>query len=263
MRFGWQRQTRRRLSHVTRNSGDSTLAPRSHAEAGRQSSHAGEGEDEASEDAELVAQMEARLQSLRRDGESMAERGAFLDALRCWAQALGLTEDPLMVGTLREQMAQVWMLEGKDYNACVCAEAAVSARPRWSEAHLTFGRALMNFGDPARAKAELQQAADLDPHNEEIAADLRRCEVLLRRQASHSAAGAGKRSNRASPKSTDNWADCHHPLVDELYETRSRPWEWRRRHFRELCLRYHPDRAGAASTLDFQYLQAHKDWYLG
>merc|ERR1712039_603870 len=85
------------------------------------------------------------------------------EALQHWEEAFLFAEEPADTATLWEQTAQVLMLLQRDFEAVRAAERAVESRPLWHCAHLTLGRALLNFGEIERAVEALRRATALEP----------------------------------------------------------------------------------------------------
>lgn len=84
---------------------------------------------------------------------------------------------------------------------------------------------------------------------------------------------AGSRQQHPSVQQASQSEDVQSPhalqcekgpaILQELQNTRCETLESRRSKFRKLCLQYHPDKTGRASSAEtFQYLQEQKGWYL-
>eukprot|EP00747_Dinoflagellata_sp_TGD_P170798 gnl/TRDRNA2_/TRDRNA2_203294_c0_seq1.p1 gnl/TRDRNA2_/TRDRNA2_203294_c0~~gnl/TRDRNA2_/TRDRNA2_203294_c0_seq1.p1 ORF type:complete len:227 (+),score=32.43 gnl/TRDRNA2_/TRDRNA2_203294_c0_seq1:100-780(+) len=91
----------------------------------------------------------------------------------------------------------------------------------------------------------------------------------------HSKSMRGDNASRASAASADQQATfdvggnkeflpAKQSVVQELERTAAEPLEYRRRHFKEMCLRHHPDKNGNSeeSKAVFQFLQVQKQRYL-
>lgn len=116
----------------------------------------------------------ATPESLQAQGNALAEQGRFAEALKKFDAALAL--EP--TAALLELRSQALMALDMDFEAILAAEAAAKLAPDWSEAHLTLARARLNLGEVIGASESFSRAARLDPTNDDLRSEMRRCEEL-------------------------------------------------------------------------------------
>mmetsp|Transcript_183999 Transcript_183999/g.583644 ORF Transcript_183999/g.583644 Transcript_183999/m.583644 type:complete len:250 (-) Transcript_183999:80-829(-) len=143
-------------------------------------------EDEVFEEAPAPSLMRRQLEDvsakrrrLVQEGTLLAESERFAEALLRWEEALVFCEDSMEKAPILEQMAQVLLAMQRDFDAVRTAQLAIECRPLWHCGHLTLGRALMNFGELARAVEAMRRAAELGPADKEAAEELRDAERML------------------------------------------------------------------------------------
>eukprot|EP00928_Gymnodinium_smaydae_P030997 TRINITY_DN22899_c0_g1_i3.p1 TRINITY_DN22899_c0_g1~~TRINITY_DN22899_c0_g1_i3.p1 ORF type:complete len:457 (+),score=122.10 TRINITY_DN22899_c0_g1_i3:55-1371(+) len=138
------------------------------------------------------------LDALERRGGELAEAERWEDALDCFLELVAACGPPAVVAApagdpleapgvaleeakarAHEQLAQVLLQLDRAAEAARAAEVACQARPSWSDAWLTLGRAKLNAGEFAAAAAALRRAGTLDQTLvEEAAEDLERAQRL-------------------------------------------------------------------------------------
>merc|ERR1711908_239585 len=121
----------------------------------------------------------AKSRRLSSEAALLAESERFAEAMQRWEEALLFTEVASERAAIYEQIAQVLLVLARDFDAVQTAEKAVELRPDWSCAHLTLGRCRLNFGELHGGIAALRRAAELDPHDEETAAELKDAQRVL------------------------------------------------------------------------------------
>merc|ERR1719296_172531 len=146
-------------------------------------------EEEVFEEAPAPSQLAGQLENaegkrkrLIREGALLAEAERFAEALSHYEEALQLTDSPVEQACILEQMSQVMLALDRDFDAVRLAERAVECRGDWWCAHLTLGRALLNFGEMTRAVETLRMAStlvDCSEGAEEVAAELADAQRLL------------------------------------------------------------------------------------
>lgn len=116
----------------------------------------------------------ATPETLQAQGCALAEQGKFREALKKFDAALALEPTAARL----ELRSQTLMALDMDFEAILAAEAAAKLAPDWSEVHLTLARARLNLGEVIRASESFSRAARLDPTNDDLRLEMRRCEEL-------------------------------------------------------------------------------------
>ncbi|OAY64751.1 tetratricopeptide repeat protein 33 [Ananas comosus] len=108
------------------------------------------------------------VESLRSQGNQLAEDGRYHEALGKWEAALNLMPDSAV---LHEQKAQVLLELGDAWNALRASTRATQLKPSWPEAWVTLGRAQLNYGEPDSSIESFDKALEIKPDYEEAKVD--------------------------------------------------------------------------------------------
>ncbi|KAL2635134.1 hypothetical protein R1flu_006613 [Riccia fluitans] len=118
-------------------------------------------------------------QQLLDQGNLLAEKGKFGEALGKWETAIFLTPRNAL---LHEQKAQVLLEIGKTWGAVQAATSATQLEPTWTDAWVTLARSQLNYGEPYLAVESARTALKLDPAHEDANIELERAQFLACRQ---------------------------------------------------------------------------------
>eukprot|EP00929_Paragymnodinium_shiwhaense_P075178 TRINITY_DN3842_c1_g1_i3.p1 TRINITY_DN3842_c1_g1~~TRINITY_DN3842_c1_g1_i3.p1 ORF type:complete len:283 (+),score=69.62 TRINITY_DN3842_c1_g1_i3:75-851(+) len=132
-----------------------------------------------------------KFRRLKNEGAFLAENERFAEALSRWEEAGVFAETDDDRGGLQEQVAQVLLAMGRDFDAVRTAERVVALRPSWGAGHQTLGRALLSFGELERGIEHLRRAAALAPGDDELAEELTDAERRWKELTGSSGDGEG------------------------------------------------------------------------
>lgn len=145
--------------------------------------------DDSSEGEAVETSPSVQAAELKSRAESLAAAGDFVRAVGLLRQAVAL--DPSS-GALQEIHAQVLLELGRTWEAVQAAARAAQLLPDWAEAHVTLGRAQLNYGEPILAEASFDRALELEPEDAEGVR--RELEEVRRLAARQRALGPGTRA---------------------------------------------------------------------
>lgn len=91
--------------------------------------------------------------------------GLFAQAILRWQKGIELDPEN---SVLYELQAQGYLAQDEFYLAVQRAKEAIKHAPQWADAHLTLGRALLNFGELDEAFKAFSSATEIDESNIEI-----------------------------------------------------------------------------------------------
>ncbi|KAF5835153.1 hypothetical protein DUNSADRAFT_7828 [Dunaliella salina] len=112
-------------------------------------------------------------------GRVHAEQAEYGEALGCWNKALCCDPDNAV---LLEEIAQVYLELGLDFEALQAAARATRVAPQMVEAYLTLGRAQLNFGEPQLALGSLEKVLELQPGHPEASEEINHVRVVALKQ---------------------------------------------------------------------------------
>mmetsp|Transcript_28395 Transcript_28395/g.39626 ORF Transcript_28395/g.39626 Transcript_28395/m.39626 type:complete len:217 (+) Transcript_28395:1-651(+) len=108
-----------------------------------------------------------KIKLLDDEGTSLAEKGAYGQAIGKWNQALQMSldadDEANLKAVLHEQCSQVYLEMGRAYDAVVQAHKAVENDSTFVHGYVSLARAQLNLGEPYMALSTMQKAILLDP----------------------------------------------------------------------------------------------------
>lgn len=120
------------------------------------------------------ADVQASYQQQRAE-QMLAESSDQMDSAQR-SEALRILEEVLAYkpadAKLHQRIAELALTNGERDKAMECAQTACELEPESVEARVTYAHVLKRFGLLERARTMLNEAAELDPHNREVKAEL-------------------------------------------------------------------------------------------
>jgi len=122
--------------------------------------------------------LQAKCERLVNEGSFLAEAGRYAEALQRWDEALNFSDHRHKQAVICEQMAQILLMLEREFEAVRAAAQAVQLDPSWCAAHLTHGRALLNYVEIEQAIGALNRAGELDPNDVSIQMEIKDAEDM-------------------------------------------------------------------------------------
>ncbi|CAH8258437.1 unnamed protein product [Arabidopsis lyrata] len=132
-------------------------------------------------------------ESIRAQGDKLAEEGKYQEALGKWEAALNLVPEDAV---LHEQKAQVLLELGDAWKALKAATRATEIDPSWAEAWTTLGRAQLNFGEPDSAIRSFESALSINGDSREANDDLKTAKQLIKKREQLQTSGQDTETKR-------------------------------------------------------------------
>ncbi|RNF14137.1 stress-inducible protein STI1-like [Trypanosoma conorhini] len=120
------------------------------------------------------------LDELRSKGNEAFKAKKYADAIHFYTKAIELSPQAEAAAALYSNRAACWQNTGKAANALKDAESCITLRPSWIKGHYRKGAALESMQRYDEALKAFQQAAKMEPENEEIADKLQQLVLILR-----------------------------------------------------------------------------------
>uniref|UniRef100_A0A0E0NGB6 Transcriptional coactivator p15 (PC4) C-terminal domain-containing protein n=1 Tax=Oryza rufipogon TaxID=4529 RepID=A0A0E0NGB6_ORYRU len=132
-------------------------------------------------------------ESLKHQGNRLAEEGKYHEALGKWEAALTLMPNNAI---LHEQKAQILLELGDAWRALTAATRATELDPLWPEGWVTLGRAQLNFGEPDSAILSFDKALAIEPDNNEAKSDRETAARLVKKRGQLHSSGLSANKRR-------------------------------------------------------------------
>uniref|UniRef100_A0A0E0G843 Transcriptional coactivator p15 (PC4) C-terminal domain-containing protein n=1 Tax=Oryza nivara TaxID=4536 RepID=A0A0E0G843_ORYNI len=145
-------------------------------------------------------------ESLKNQGNRLAEEGKYHEALGKWEAALTLMPNNAI---LHEQKAQILLELGDAWRALTAATRATELDPLWPEVSrhpqgrnttpggwVTLGRAQLNFGEPDSAILSFDKALAIEPDNNEAKSDRETAARLVKKRGQLHSSGLSANKRR-------------------------------------------------------------------
>ncbi|RNF02654.1 stress-inducible protein STI1-like [Trypanosoma rangeli] len=137
------------------------------------------------------------LDELKLQGNEAFKAKKYEDAIHYYTKAIDLSPQPEAAAALYSNRAACWQNTGNAANALKDAESCILLRPSWIKGHYRKGTAFESMQKYDEALKAFQQAAKLEPGNEEIADKLQQLVLMLKERNEKASPGACRTPDEA------------------------------------------------------------------